>query len=218
MGVINQGILGGFSGKVGNVIGGNWKGIDYMRIKPASVANPRTEGQVNQRTKFTTALQFLQPMKDFIKVGYKGFASKKTEFNSAMSYILKNAITGEAPDFVVDYAAALVSRGALTGALNGSIDVSVAGTASFAWDDNSGSGSALATDKSMLLLFNESKGEVIFSTASAQRSAEGQDIVLPDDYANDTVIAYLAFIGADGAQVSNSLYLGALKIPGLIEN
>lgn len=48
MGKINQGILGGFSGKVGNVIGGNWKGIDYMRVKPASVANPQTEGQVNQ--------------------------------------------------------------------------------------------------------------------------------------------------------------------------
>jgi hypothetical protein len=27
MGKINQGILGGFSGKVGNVVGGSWKGI-----------------------------------------------------------------------------------------------------------------------------------------------------------------------------------------------
>ena len=31
MGTINQGILGGFSGKVGTVIGGSWKGITYMR-------------------------------------------------------------------------------------------------------------------------------------------------------------------------------------------
>ena len=53
MGKIAQGILGGLSGKVGNVIGGSWKGIDYIRIKPSSVANPRTVGQVNQRTKFT---------------------------------------------------------------------------------------------------------------------------------------------------------------------
>ncbi len=53
MGRINQGILGGFSGKVGNVVGGNWKGIDYMRVKPASVANPKTVGQVNQRTKWS---------------------------------------------------------------------------------------------------------------------------------------------------------------------
>ena len=42
MGKINQGILGGVSGQVGNVIGGTWKGIDYLRIKPSSVANPKT--------------------------------------------------------------------------------------------------------------------------------------------------------------------------------
>ena len=54
MGKINQGILGGFSGKVGNVIGGTWKGIDYMRVKPAHVTNPKTEGQVDQRSKFCT--------------------------------------------------------------------------------------------------------------------------------------------------------------------
>ena len=42
MGTISKGILGGFSGKVGTVIGGNWKGIDYMRSIPASVSNPRT--------------------------------------------------------------------------------------------------------------------------------------------------------------------------------
>jgi hypothetical protein len=40
MGKINQGILGGFSGKVGNVVGGSWKGIEYMRVIPASIANP----------------------------------------------------------------------------------------------------------------------------------------------------------------------------------
>lgn len=37
MGKISQGILGGLSDKVGKAIGGNWKGIDYLRIKPSSV-------------------------------------------------------------------------------------------------------------------------------------------------------------------------------------
>ncbi|WP_412560608.1 DUF6266 family protein [Winogradskyella sp. MIT101101] len=111
MGKIAQGILGGLSGKVGNVIGGSWKGIDYIRIKPSSVANPRTVGQVNQRTKFTATLEFLQAVKPFIKLGYKGLAVKKTEFNAAMSYVLNNAITGAEPNFVVDYPNALVSRG-----------------------------------------------------------------------------------------------------------
>ena len=33
MGTIKQGILGGFSGKVGTVVGSSWKGISYMRGK-----------------------------------------------------------------------------------------------------------------------------------------------------------------------------------------
>ena len=57
MGKISQGVLGGFSGKVGNVIGASWKGIDYMRIMPANVANPRTQGQIDQRSKFVTVLR-----------------------------------------------------------------------------------------------------------------------------------------------------------------
>lgn len=34
MGTFSKGILGGFSGTVGTVIGGNWKGIQYMRSQP----------------------------------------------------------------------------------------------------------------------------------------------------------------------------------------
>lgn len=53
MGIIKQGILGGFSGKVGSVVGTSWKGRAVMKAMPLSVANPRTTGQVNQRTKFS---------------------------------------------------------------------------------------------------------------------------------------------------------------------
>ncbi|MDD2265168.1 MAG: DUF6266 family protein, partial [Bacteroidales bacterium] len=47
MGTIKQGILGGFSGKVGNIVGASWRGIDYIRSMPASVRNPRTVAQVS---------------------------------------------------------------------------------------------------------------------------------------------------------------------------
>src|SRR5690606_18987475 len=110
MGKISQGVLGGFSGKVGNVVGGSWKGIDYMRIMPANVANPKSPGQLDQRSKFSTVLQFLQPLVDFVKVGFKLYAKNMTQFNSAMSYNLLNAITGTYPNFSIDYRTALLSR------------------------------------------------------------------------------------------------------------
>ena len=47
MGTIKKGILGGFSGVVGTVTGGNWKGIDYMRSRATSISNPRTRHRWN---------------------------------------------------------------------------------------------------------------------------------------------------------------------------
>jgi hypothetical protein len=137
MGKINQGILGGFAGKVGNVVGGNWKGINYMRVKPASVSNPKTDGQVGQRSKFAIVLQFLQPMKEHIKIGFRNYAVKKTEFNSAMSYNLNNAVIGEFPDFAIDYSSALVAKGSLPMALNADGGSDLVGNLQVTWSDNS---------------------------------------------------------------------------------
>jgi len=212
MGKINQGILGGVSGQVGNVIGGTWKGIDYLRIKPSSVANPRTEGQMDQRSRFSTALQFLQPMLDFIKIGYKNYAIKMSAFNSAMSNILKNAVTGAYPDFSIDYANALISRGSLAGVLNGAANSSVAGAIDFTWDDNSIESNAQATDKAMILAYNESKDKAVFVTAGAARSAGNQTLTVPDDFSGDSVECFIAFISADGLSVANSKYLGSVTV------
>lgn len=52
MAIIKQGILGGFSNKVGSVVGAGWKGIATMRSLPQSVANPRTTAQVANRSTF----------------------------------------------------------------------------------------------------------------------------------------------------------------------
>lgn len=199
MGKISQGILGGLSGKFGNVIGGSWKGIDYIRIKPSSVANPRTVGQVNQRNKFTVTLEFIQAVKPFIQKGYKFLAVKKTAFNAAMSYVLNNAITGVEPNFNVDYANALVSRGGLSAALNPSTDLATAGEVTFNWDDNSAEGNANATDKAMLLVYNPSKKESISLTDGADRTVGTQIVAIPTTYAGDTVELFMAFITADGS-------------------
>lgn len=209
MGKISQGILGGLSGKVGNVVGGSWKGIDYLRIKPSKVANPRTKGQVNQRNKFTISLEFLQPNIDFIKIGYKNFANKKSEFNAAMSYVLNNGISGLAPDFEVDYQNALLSRGTLAGAIDGSTDLGVSGEVSFSWTDNSAGANANADDKAMLLVYNPAKKESTYILDGAERSTEQEVVSIPSSYAGDEVQLFIAFITADGERVSNSVYLGS---------
>lgn len=52
MGKTKQGILGGFKGKAGTVIGSSWNGIAYMKGLPQSQKNPNTLAQQRQRNFF----------------------------------------------------------------------------------------------------------------------------------------------------------------------
>lgn len=211
MGTIKQGILGGFSGKVGTVVGSSWKGISYMRGRAQSVRNPRTEGQMEQRSKFALTLAFLKPITAYVRTGYKTYANKQTAFNAAMSYIVKNVVGGDYPNYALDYSLALVSRGNLTQPLNATVTLA-SGKATIAWTDNSGQGNAQSTDVAMPLAFNTDKGEAVFSTAAATRADQSAELNFPADWVGDTVELYIGFASADGINVANSLYLGSHSV------
>lgn len=82
MGKIKQGILGGFLGKVGSVVGGNFKGIATMRAMPLSVANPRTAAQVQNRTRFQLVNQLATEIGvSFLQVFWNRMAVKMSGYN-----------------------------------------------------------------------------------------------------------------------------------------
>lgn len=212
MGKVKPFAIGIFSGTVGNVVYATWKGIPYVRSKPVSVANPRTEAQQSQRAKFALAVRFLKPCTDFIRTGYKKYAIKKTAFNAALSYILGNAITGSYPDYRIDYPQALVSRGPLTPPNNARAGI-VGGAVQISWDDNSTSGSANPTDDALAIVINPDKGEAVYKIAEASRIGGIETLNIPTDWAGDRVEAYLGFISDNGKDVSDSVYAGSVMIP-----
>ena len=64
MGKIKQGILGGFRGTVGTVVGSTWNGVAYMKGKPQSVKNPRSDAPVQQRTFFKEVQALVAQLSD----------------------------------------------------------------------------------------------------------------------------------------------------------
>jgi hypothetical protein len=64
MGKIKQGILGGFKGKVGTVIGATWNGIAYMRGLAQSHKNPKTAAQLKQRAFFKEVQDLVGQLSD----------------------------------------------------------------------------------------------------------------------------------------------------------
>lgn len=206
MGTIKQGILGGFSGKVGTVVGSTWKSVHYMRALAVSVNNPNTEKQQCQRNKFLVALQFLKTFTPFLRVGYQNYAKGQSAFNAAMSYMLKNATTGCGADVAIDYNKTLVARGSLNTTMNATATIE-GNKVSYTWTDNSGTGNARATDTAMLLAYNKHKKEAIYSLDGAARSEAAAELALPTNWSDDALAVYLSFYDEESRTVSNSVCL-----------
>lgn len=208
MAKLSKGILGGISGTVGNVVGGRWRGIDYIRSKPSSVKNPKTEGQLAQRMRFSMVMNFLKKSRVFIGIGFQNSGSGQTAMNRAMSLNVREAITGTYPDLEINPEALAVSTGDLQGASTAGVDLSVAETATFTWNNEAGSGNASNDDGAMVLLFNTAKQAVVYSLYGASREDETQQVGVPPSWSGDPVAGYLAFRSESGRDVSESIYLG----------
>lgn len=211
MGTIKKGILGGFSGTVGTVVGGNWKGIDYMRSKGKSPTS-NTLAQQQQRSKFSLTQAFLKPITSYVRIGFRAYAIKKSAYNCAMSHFIKNCIIGESPNYEIDFTKVVVASGGLPMPSDASFSLEN-GVMTFTWTDNSVVGDARENDFAMPLIYNTSKGEAIFSTESATRANETISLPVSADWKGDELEIYLAFSARDSNKLSNSEHLGSYVIP-----
>ena len=98
MGKIKKGILGGFSGKTGTVVGGSWKGIEYMRSLATSVANPKTAAQVTVRSNFKTIASIMAKANPITKLSNWSNAKKQSAFNAAVRINYDSAIVNDEID------------------------------------------------------------------------------------------------------------------------
>lgn len=213
MGTIKQGILGGFSGRVGTVIGSNWKSVHYMRAVAVNFNNPNTQKQQCQRTKFSMALNFLKTMTPVVRIGYQNYTQRQSGFNAAMSYIMKNAVNGCGANASLDYNKVLVTRGNLTAVVDATATVT-GNKASYTWTDNSGTGDANATDVALVLAYNKDKRESVYHVNAAKRADAKAELALPTNWSNDALALYLSFCSTDSRNVANSVCLKDDEVSG----
>lgn len=211
MGIISKGILGGFSGTVGTVVGGTWKGIDYMRSQANRRSFNPTQKQLDQQAKFGLAIKFLQPLNGLLMLTFRNYAVEMTGSNNALSYVLKNAITGTYPAYSIDYPNILVSRGNLPNALNPTATAAAAGIIKFDWTDNSGTAKAKADDKAIIVVYSPADKLALYTTGSAVRSA-GTENFAATLFDGQTVETYIGFISDDSREVATSIYTGQVTI------
>ena len=111
MGRLKNGILDGFSGTLGTVVRGNWRGVQSMSGDSHNTRNKETPAQQEQKAKFALAIRFTRSMGDLFEISYREFTSEMTDANSAHSLIMRKAIQATFPDLSINYWEVLVANG-----------------------------------------------------------------------------------------------------------
>lgn len=205
MGRLRQGILGGVSGKVGNVVGSSWKGIATVKAMPLSVANPRTAGQIEQRTKMTNVVAFArQILASVIKPLNDRFAGQMSGFNIFIKRnidIFDDAVTGTPESLIL-------SEGKMVAVNPSSIAISLfASTVTVNFPTTLPDSYAQATDKVYAVCQDLNGGGITVSSGVVERSTGVVVLATPSGLnSGDDVAVWLAFLRADGTVVSGTGY------------
>jgi hypothetical protein len=200
---IKKGILGGGSGSVGAVTMSSWKGIDVLKAKPTSVANPKTAGQIAQRSKFSNVVSFAGLiLSTIIKPLWDRFASKQSGYNAFVQEnidLFADAFSGVLTGLTISKgkmaAPSIDSVTASNGSANVVVDFPTTLTDNFAQD----------TDLAYCVAINVNKEIVGVSSGVVARSVGTLTIVMPESQQTGNEFAVLlAFKRVDGTIVSNT--------------
>lgn len=212
MGTYNKGILGAFSGKVGPVVGANWRGKDVMRSLPKKSKRMATAIQLQQRQKFAMVTELLNGLQPVIKRYYGSDGGLKTRRNQLMSYLLKEALVYNDPIFEWNYTKVMVSRGDLLGVNAGSVTASSGQLLDFSWSDNSLQGEAAADDKLVVVVYEPTSKTTIYSLNAGTRDAEAASLALPNYLSGLEVQVWVLFAAANDKRFATSTYLGTVNV------
>jgi hypothetical protein len=204
-----RGIMGAFSGMIGPVIGSSWKGKPYMRSRSGPRKKPPSPAQQEHEAKFALVANFLLSMRSVLRIGFPGKASHMSGYNAALRHTFHQAVTGEYPDFQINYSKVLISDGDLFGTDRYSVHAGQ-GNIIFSWNDNSGNRQAKPDDRVVLVVYCEEKQASHCYTLHLRNAGTGT--VSVQDFTGKVVQTYLSFISADGRRAAISLYTGQLVV------
>lgn len=207
MAKIKDGMFGGFSGKIGNLIGMRYAdGTFGIRSVPSVINNPQTPAQQTIRIGFGLCAGLFKVVSPFVEQGLKHVSGKKPRG----AFISKNsrfALGGDYPDLHLDYRYLQVANGQLMPADQAAVEWNGQGNLEFFWSDNSGEGGANATDQVMLLVINPAKKDSRYVLKGSSRADGHQVVEIPSEYEGDELHAYIAFTAKNGKMVSDSVYV-----------
>jgi len=212
MATITKGILGGFSGKVGTVVGANWRGKDIIRSRPKKTQSPPTDNQILQQMKFRLVVGFLQPLKPVQSRFFGSKSGARSRVNMAVSYTIREAVqvVNDIPELV--FSKVLITKGELTGFQNITAATQAGGVLHLEWEDNSTQGNASPQDAVSVVCYCKELEMFEIYEDIVMRSDLMLDVTLPNYCIGKATEVWAYLHNAKQTMAGNSPYLGELMI------
>ncbi|WP_207510793.1 DUF6266 family protein [Longitalea luteola] len=211
MAQVKQGPLGNVSGKIGNISFSSWKEKTVVKGRPSKSKKPATQKQLEQRLKMAVANQFMRTIKEVVTLGYRDLTVKMTGYNASVRNLLKNALSGNHPDYTIDYSLVEICRGEIRQLFKADASSAKTDTVTFTWTTKSGVGRSRPGDKAILVAYCEAMKVSAYTVEGPPRSAGTADLELPG-FSGQTVHTWVAFISEDRSDVSDSVYAGKVTL------
>lgn len=212
MATFKQGINGGFTGKVGSVIGYQLNGKWVMKglPKPSPKNKKGTVQQKACRSGFTKMQHFLKPLIIFIRVGYNLESKLRmmTVHNAAKSYNMLNALDANGD---IDCTKICLTFGSLIGAENPSVVKDDAGL-HFRWENNAANNWVRENDQVMVIAYNVIAQRAYFKLSGARRSDGMETIEIPAFEKDNELHTWISFIADNRQSIAMSSYTGNIII------
>ena len=209
MAEFSKGILGGFSGKVGTVVGANWRGKDIMRSLPTKKKREATPAQSAQRAKFKLVVGFMSPLRAITSKYFGEYQGTKSRTDLSVSHQLMEAVVDNNGVFELDYSKVVITKGVLPSVLIQSSAIE-SNELKLTWTSNAGTGLAKATDKIMVVIYSQSNAMFYVIDGGATRDVGTLTAAIPNGWTAADNSVWLCFVDEDGKYCSTSEYLGEL--------
>jgi hypothetical protein len=217
---IIQSPLGTIKGKFGTAVFSESYGKNTMRAYTDSVKNPNTLRQQMVRKQFSMKGKFASFLNNFVKKTFINDAADMPQHDKFLKINhQRGMITGEWPDFRINYPNLLVSKGILKRIAGGIISYMPGNKLIIHWNDNSNNKNSKPTDTVVILLINENQERTCMAYyEKTARNEKRIEIAVPRYWKNDKFHIYFSFRSAKEEVYSDSVYLGNVTLAGDGEN
>lgn len=205
MSVTQNVLIGKTKQSIGNATFTTWKGINVMKSKAISVANPRTQGQVYQRTMLANFVKLYRLNAAAFNAGFRQLAVKMSAYNAASSANLRSgSISNNTTDIVADFISLQLAKGSLYPSATTAVASSGTGELIVnGW--GAPEADQLSTDKLYIVVYNVRADLLGVQLGASVRSDDEAVLECPNmPAAGQTIYVYTFFVQPASGKVSNS--------------